>query len=383
MTVPRLLVLILFFHLSAARNPRATGSFDWPFFGDHSMRTRSLNPRPRGFTLVELLVVIAIIGILIALLLPAVQAAREAGRRMQCSNNLKQIGIAIHNYHDTFKVLPFGKGAPYAGAAGYARWSAHSQLLLFLEQGNTYGQFDFNKAPETPGMAGAVPTFMPAYQNPARENAALCRMSIAGFLCPSDISPDESWPGQNNYAGNEGSWLCDLSEALPSTTAPSEQQTGIFYYLSKVKFADVTDGLSNTAFFSEHLKGRGSLNPKADLFTMSNKTTLNDTYTTCMATNPMTATPLTSKWGWSWVMGENCCTLYNHVSTPNTVSCAGIPFTGTMANMAMQVSASSHHPGSVNVLMGDGSVRSVGQAVDLQVWRAVGTRGNGEPLQLP
>jgi prepilin-type processing-associated H-X9-DG protein len=97
-----------------------------------------------------------------------------------------------------------------------------------------------------------------------------------------------------------------------------------------------------------------------------------------MATNPATATPLTSKWGWSWVMGENCCTLYNHVATPNSVSCAGTPFPGTMTNMAMQVSPSSRHPGGVNATMVDGSVRFVTSTLDLAVWRAVGTRGGGE-----
>src|SRR6187402_2594220 len=92
-----------------------------------------------AFTLVELLVVIAIIGILVALLLPAVQAAREAGRRTHCLNNLKQIGLALHNYHDVRKALPFGKGAPYPmPAAGYARWSPHAMILPFMEQGTTY-----------------------------------------------------------------------------------------------------------------------------------------------------------------------------------------------------------------------------------------------------
>src|SRR5438552_4088307 len=121
-----------------------------------------------GFTLIELLVVIAIIAILIALLLPAVQAAREAGRRAQCMNNLKQIGLACHNYSSTYQVLPFGKGNDYTvsmpGAKPYARWSANSQLLSYLEQGNLFNSINFNFPPETPGMNGVFPTFMPAYQ---------------------------------------------------------------------------------------------------------------------------------------------------------------------------------------------------------------------------
>jgi prepilin-type N-terminal cleavage/methylation domain-containing protein/prepilin-type processing-associated H-X9-DG protein len=343
-----------------------------------------MDTKRRGFTLVELLVVIAIIGVLVALLLPAVQAAREAARRTQCVNHLKQISLALHNYHDVHLVLPFGKGASYAGAPVYARWSAQALFLPFMEQVNLQGTIDFNSPPETPGMAGVI-NFMPAYQTPTRVNSVPSRVRIAGFLCPSDISPVGDWPGQNNYAGNQGSWLCDRSDSPAAATdvSPSETQPGMLYFLSKVRLADVLDGLSNTALFSEHLRGSGSPHPRSDMFVIPHQTSRDATFQTCTTINTATATPLTSKWGWSWVMGENCCTLYNHVSQPNTNTCAGFPFPGTMTNMAMQVPPSSYHPGGVNMAMGDGSVRFCPNTVDLLVWRAVGTRAGGEAAQLP
>lgn len=345
-------------------------------------------PRQRNaFTLVELLVVIAIIGILVALLLPAVQAAREAARRTECNNNLKQLGIALHNYHDTYKCLPFGKGPSYpAPAPVYARWSTHALLLPFIEQRTVQGVIDFNYPPATPGMGGVM-AFMPAWTNPGGTNTAVCQTRIANFLCPSDTGKgDGNWPGVNNYAGNQGGWLCDRSDTPPTGAndiAITETQTGVLYYLSGLNFAAITDGTSNTALFSEKLLGRGAPHPRYDLFTMTNQTSLDATFQTCTAINTASATPLTSKWGWSWVMGENCCTLYNHVSPPNTNSCAGLPFPGTMTNMSMQVSASSHHPGGVNLLLCDGSVRFIPNTVDLATWRGLGTRAGKEVIQLP
>jgi hypothetical protein len=138
--------------------------------------------------------------------------------------------------------------------------------------------------------------------------------------------------------------------------------------------------MSQTMFFSEKIRGHGTPDPKSDMYVMSPQTSLAATYATCQGINPATATPLTSRWGYSWVMGENCCTQYNHVSTPNQHSCGGTGFTGTMTNMAMQVSANSRHTGGVHAMMGDGATRFVSENIDLNVWRALGTRNGGEAV---
>src|SRR5262249_3050294 len=155
-----------------------------------------------------------------------------------------------------------------------------------------------------------------------------------------------------------------LSETYPSTVAPSEQQQGIFYYQSAVKLANITDGLSNTAFFSEKIRGTDTndSDARSDSLVMSGTITptpsgMDATYQGCQAMHPKHAPGPARRQGMSWVMGEMCCTAYNHAAPPNGQTCAGTGYPGTMANMPMQVPPSSRHPGGVNTLMGDGTVR--------------------------
>jgi prepilin-type N-terminal cleavage/methylation domain-containing protein len=223
----------------------------------------------RAFTLIELLVMIAIIAVLIALLLPAVQAAREAGRRAQCVNNLKQLGLAIQNYHDVFLCLPFGKGPDYMAidpnAPVYARWSALSQILPYLEQKPLFDSINFALPPDVPDLGGGgMADMMPAYTSPNGSNATATRVMISTFVCPSDAGGVAGWPWSTSYSANEGSWLCDACEATPSTVAPGELPRGPFYNKSCVRLSAFTDGTSQTAMFSERRRGRGTPDPRSD-----------------------------------------------------------------------------------------------------------------------
>jgi prepilin-type N-terminal cleavage/methylation domain-containing protein/prepilin-type processing-associated H-X9-DG protein len=314
--------------------------------------------RRPGFTLIELLVVIAIIGVLIALLLPAVQAAREAARRAQCTNNLKQIGIALHNYHDINIVFPIGRGTN--------GFSGHSRLLPFLEQKNVYDSINFDLAAR-PNAAG--------YDGNQTARATV----VSTYLCPSDAKNQlpTGWAG-TNYRMCDGSAVIagnvPTDPANPNFSMPPPN--GMFQSDHSLGFRDASDGSSNTAVFSEHIKGDYNQN----VATERSDTFRPGTY----PATPDEAVKLCNEFDWRnlafqgvsdvgapWIYGYHSTTGYYHVAGPNKRSCMFPP--GRIAT-----TANSEHPGGVNVLMGDGSVKFIKDTVNIQAWRSMGTRNLGE-----
>lgn len=312
----------------------------------------SSQSRTRGFTLVELLVVIAIIGILVGLLLPAVQSAREAARRMQCGNNLKQLGLAIHNYESANKRLPSGRSP--------SGLSIHAQLLPYLEQNNVYNLVDFNVA-----------------WNHANNTTARA-LDIPTLTCPSDpvsILPT-GWAG-TNYRSNQGSGILNgLTPTLasdPNFGYPNPN--GPLIPSTYLRFGDVSDGLSNTAALSEHGKGdfSNAISTSTDTFwPQTNPTTPDEAVRDCKAINPLDLQyQRNSNVGAPWLQGSHTTSTYFHVAPPQSRSCMFPPG-------RISTTAKSHHTGGVQVARCDGSVVFVPQSIDLIVWRALGSRGEGE-----
>lgn len=314
----------------------------------------------QGFTLVELLVVIAIIGILVGLLLPAVQAAREAARRMQCSNNVKQIGLALHNYESTHKVLP----------PGQVKLNIATPLTLILpyvEASNGHALFDFR------------------YAMTATQNNAATVLNFPFYQCPSEPSGGYvNWPaapsqaGKTNYVQNMG-----LSSTYFDTT-----NTAVFFSGRGLKFAEITDGLSNTAFFAEIRRGWGAGTTAGTVtigtpedysapvyITPSALGDLNNPYNPAQC-NITTSTQARFRGrGNQYYRALTIYTFYNHTLTPNSQfrDCV------TAVNFAEgHMAARSYHTGGAHVAMGDGSVQFASSTIDANVWKAIGTRAGGE-----
>ncbi len=314
--------------------------------------------RRSGFTLIELLVVIAIIAVLIALLLPAVQSAREAARRIQCTNNEKQLGLALHNYAGATNVLPAAEMTFLGLIVNGTSFSATSQILPFLEQSNVFNALNFSLSIYTPS------------------NSTVLFTRINSFICPSDpYNPAASIGAKTNYMADMGSGIVWQSNLFfPNTSLP--QPSGVFYGNSATKFAEITDGLSNTCFFGERVIGdstNGIVSPIADVFfDPGAPLTPDDALAQCQALNiNLIQNQIQMVMGVPWLDGQH---ITLHVSPPNTRSCG---FFGV--NRAV-MPPSSNHPGGINMLFGDGSVKFIKNSINLQTWRALGTRNYGEVI---
>ncbi len=334
--------------------------------------TEPIQRRPRvatrrGFTLIELLVVIAIIGVLIALLLPAVQSAREAARRSQCTNNLKQIGLAMHNYHDVWSLLPPGQN--------FGANSPAVAILPYVEQQALYSSLN---------------TMLPGTHWTLLQNTTTARARVATYICPSEVYADRDSAGNwsANYAWNAGTWW-------PRT----QSWDGLFGRLndddaalrpfsrSNIGFAQIIDGTSNTLLASEVANGPLVAGPArtrvSDCYEVRGLSKTSTVQEATAAANAINWTngpiPWTGGWrykGFPWMEGSIWRTWFNTIQTPNKI-CA------TMDNVSwwyIMKPASSYHSGVVNAAMADGSVRAVKDSISQSVWMGVSTRAGGETI---
>jgi len=327
----------------------------------------------RGFTLIELLVVIAIIAVLIGLLLPAVQKVREAAARTKCTNNLKQIGVALHNYHGTH-----GRFPPGSNAGGYV--GCNSYLLPLIDQ-------DAIGAAVVQAANGNLdsPAFTDTYQDFSGHKPSL-------FLCPSDTQKGQTTGyGFSNYMLNAGTW-----NRLPSqwdgffamhTLSASLRNSAPLGPAKPYSIADMTDGLSATVAYSESCNGAANTtllappgDPKSDCF----ETAAGPITSAAVARahfqslNWKTALP---PWGGGWryrgypfTEGTMWRSMYNHLLPPNSI-CWRAGDYGTMV-----APAGSRHTAGVNALYGDGAVRFMRANIDADAWLAAGTRAGGESI---
>ncbi|QDV59421.1 DUF1559 domain-containing protein [Rosistilla oblonga] len=329
-----------------------------------------------GFTLVELLVVIAIIGILVGLLLPAVQAAREAARRMQCGNNMKQLGLALHNYASTYNEAFPNNGWSYTG--GYpADFSPFAKLLAYVEQENLQNLIDFDIYMGHPAIAdlplelrAAAATRVPTFECPSDVGADLHSMTL-----PSGTVIDVAG---TSYAMNQGSGMDGAFH--PGNGTPSN---GLCWIGSKIKFRDVIDGTSNTIAFAETTIGVGtdiaSPTPIQDVRQYRANTSTVDVATVNLANSSGLSGVQGSITSWRgdrnhyWLRGSvPSGPVMNGSLTPNSE----VP--DMVVGSSKMTAARSYHPGVAVVCLVDGSVRNVSDTIDLNAWHASWTRGGGE-----
>jgi prepilin-type N-terminal cleavage/methylation domain-containing protein/prepilin-type processing-associated H-X9-DG protein len=361
----------------------------------------------RGFTLIELLVVIAIIAVLIALLLPAVQAAREAARRSQCVNNLKQLGLAVHNYESGNQCFPGSTTFPTSQCQGWG-WSFGwaTSILPQMEQQSMFNALNFMNG--TSGPAPGCPTTW-------MSNTTVGYSQLAALLCPSDGSDKRTqapW-GAVGYMGNYGGpapifrytgTIVPFFTGPGSADLPGSSFTG--RYLGPVKMSSISDGSSNTSLFSERLigmpgsfvtsvKASDRIDAKRSVFTNTTTgqpvdqgstgvTTAQSFAAACKAL-PGSAAPIaTNTNGAVWIRGYPShmgVGVYAHYGTPNTLSCAD-PADGNASYGGYYGTSppNSNHPGGVNVCMSDGSVKFIKDTISQQAWWGLGTRAGGEVI---
>jgi prepilin-type N-terminal cleavage/methylation domain-containing protein/prepilin-type processing-associated H-X9-DG protein len=348
-----------------------------------------------GFTLIELLVVIAIIAVLIALLLPAVQAAREAARRAQCTNNLKQLGLAVHNYISSNNTFPLQNMYPSNGPQVNG-WSTGWPLALLpqIEQQQLSNAFNFSFSIWDP-PAGAT----------ANINSTVGYVQVGGLICPSEDVKVKTAPpwGTTNYVGNYGG--PGILKYWSGTIVPNNWG----YNLSNVGpfgIESVTDGTSNTALFSERLHGLttndtvypGQTNFKRGLFLNTYSGAVGNSNNNagaiafvqaCKSLPSTTGSTNSNINGYIWCIGypwHLVVSSYTHFNTPNGTSCynptvdPNVGGPNVWGNPDGALPPTSNHPGGVNVGFADGSVKFMKDSISLQSWWAVGTRNGGETI---